>query len=173
MAADGACVIGEIFWFPWPVTATVVFTLTTCHLYGAASRDDRPSGTRAALALGCLAALALPVVPLALSVRAVCSDTGGGLELSASWLLAAVLGAIISAAVLGWLYTKGGAVGWLPAAIIPAAGLAAVVEYGFSLFTLAVYCEDNLLAVLYGQLLAGGIASVVGGWLVIRRADRM
>lgn len=95
------------------------------------------------------------------------------MELSASWLLAAVLGAIISAAVLGWLYTKGGAVGWLPAAIIPAAGLAAVVEYGFSLFTLAVYSEDNLLAVLYGQLLAGGIASVVGGWLVIRRADRM
>ena len=94
------------------------------------------------------------------------------MELSSSWLLAAVLGAMSSSAVLGWLYTKGGAVGWLPAAIIPAAGLA-VVEYGFSLFTLAAYCEDSSLAVLYGQLVAGGIASVVGGWWVIRRAARM
>lgn len=168
--AESASVTGDVVWFPWPATVTALLTLTTCHLYGTASRNDRPSGTRAALALACLAALALPVVPLALSVKAGCTDTGGGVELSSFWLLAAVVGAISSSAVLGWLYAKGGAVGWLPAAIIPAAVLAAVVEYGISLLTLAVYCEDDSLAVLYGQVLAGGIASVIGGWLLIRRA---
>ena len=158
-----------ITWFPWPVTALVAVALTAVHLYGSASRSGRP----ASLALGSVAAFTLLMVPLALSVNAGCTDTGGGVELRSSWLLASGGGAVMAFAVLGLLYSAAG----LPSdqavlfavAIMAATGVGLLVEYAFSLFSLAVYCEDGSLSVLYGELIFAVLVAMLGGWSIHRR----
>lgn len=158
-------------WFPWPMTAMVAIALTACHLYATASTRDR-SG-RMLLALGGVLTFGFVLVPLALSVNAACSDTGGGMELRAAWLMVAAGAALLACGLLALLYRMAGSPDGqtfvLPMVIMMAAAVGLLLEYGFSLFSFSVYCEDGSLWALYVQLIVAAFASALGGWILVRR----
>jgi hypothetical protein len=135
--------IGAQTWFYWPVTVAASATATAAHLYYCAARNGRPARLSA---LGGVAALAIPVLPLALATRARCNDTGQRTFFEPSLILLSVaIGAWI--ACLWALYRFAGKVPESAtrstAAIGAATSVGFVVEFFASQISLMTYCNDT------------------------------
>ena len=155
--------IGAQTWFYWPVTVAISATVTGTLLYHRAVQNERPALLSA---LGGVAALALPVLPLALATRARCNDTGQRTFFEPNWVLVG-LGLAGWAIALWMLYRFAGE---LPAAATRLTlGITVATSFGFwlefwgSQISLMTYCNDTVPALRWVHLgIAIGIA-VVGG----------
>ena len=119
-------------------------------------------------ALGGVAALALPVVPLALATRARCNDTGQRTFFEPNWILLGL--GIVGWAVALWMLCR--FAGELPDAAIRAALVITVatsigfwLEFWGSQISLMTYCNNTVpalrwvhLGVAVGVVVLGGAA---------------
>ena len=135
--------IGAQTWFYWPVTVAASATATAAHLYYCAARNGRPARLSA---LGGVAALSFPVLPLVFATRARCNDTGQRTFFEPSLILLGFgLGAWL--ACLWALYRFAGefpeAATRSTAAIGAATCVGFVVEFYVSQISLMTYCNDT------------------------------
>ena len=155
--------IGAQTWFYWPVTVAASATATAAHLYYCAARNGRPARLSA---LGGVAVLAIPVLPLALATRARCHDSGQRTFFEPNAILL-VLGMVLWIAGLWALYRFAGetpeAATRSTTGIAVATSVGFVVEFFLSRISLMTYCNDTTPGL---RLVHVGIAvaiAVLGG----------
>lgn len=154
--------IGAQTWFYWPATVCLYAVAVGAHLYHRAAGNGRPA---LASAFGGVAALALPIVPLALSTRARCNDTGQRTFFEPNWV---ILAAGIAAWVLAlWVLYR--VAGDPPEAASRATALITVatlvgfwLEFVVSQISLMTYCNDTVPALRWVHLGAAVAVLLLG-----------
>ncbi len=162
-------------WFWWPITFAIASAAAAAHIAATARRNDASSAKFLMLATLAVLSAIVPIVPFAIGLRATCGDTGVGLRLSLVGLSAGFPALVAWAAMLWGLYLVAGgdrANGERYPLILFFGVLAGLVlEFPFSMSSMATYCEGSWSTARTHLVVAGVAAGIIAS-LVLARMRR-
>jgi hypothetical protein len=151
-------------WFWWPITYAIASAAAAAHIAGTARRNDVPPARRLVLAGVAVLSTAVPIVPFAIGFGAGCGDTGLGPRLSLVGLSAGFPALVAWAAILWGLYLAAGgnrANEKYPLILFFGVLAGMVLEFPFSMSSMATYCEGSWSTARTHLVVAGGSAGIV------------
>ncbi len=166
-------------WFWWPITFAIASAAAAAHIAGTARRNGAPPARLLTLAGLAVLSAALPIVPFGIGFGATCGDTGLGPRLNLVGLSAGFPALVAWVAILWGLYLAAGgnrAHGERYPLILFFGVLAGMVlEFPFSMSSMATYCEGSWSTARTHLVVAGVCAGMTAGLLltVARGTDRL
>ena len=155
-------------WFWWPITYAIAASAAAAHIVVTARRNDAPPARLLVLAALAVLSAAVPIVPFAIGFGATCGDTGLGPRLSLVGLCAGFPALVAWAAILWGLYLAAGGdrANKYPLVLFFGVLAGMVLEFPFSMSSMATYCEGSWSTARTHLVVAGACAGMTAGLML-------